>query len=249
MAVIDQAMLLAAGLGTRMRPLTDDLPKPLLPVNGRSMLIRALDKLAEAGVTRAAINTHYLGHKVHEHLYDYTDVDISFFDESEILDTGGGVKNALPFFGDRPFFCINTDLVWTDGPSGPALTRMAEAWDEAAMDGLMLMVPVAKAVGLEGKGDFDIDPAGSGLGRLSNPGWDKATAKPQRDYFWMAAQIMHPRIFNDIDETRFSNRLPWEKSLTWGRLWGIAHDGGGFHAGTPPDLALVDRLIAEIEQG
>lgn len=249
---ITQAMLLSAGFGTRMRPLTDDLPKPLLHVNGRSMLDRALDRLVEAGVKRAAINTHYLGWKIHEAMVDRTDIEITFFDEMEILDTGGGVKNALPFFGDEPFYCINTDLVWKDGPGKSTLARMNEAWDDAAMDTLMLMVKVDEVVGFGApgtfKGDFDLEPPHVTVGRLVNPGWVKNDVKPMRDYVWVAAQIFHPRAFASITETSFSNRLPWEKALETGRLWGIVHDGLGFHAGTPEDLATVDKLIADLEK-
>ena len=245
--IIDQAMLLAAGLGTRMRPLTDNLPKPLLPVNGRSMLDRALDRLVEAGVTRAAINTHYLGEKIHQHMATRRDIEITYFDETEILDTGGGVKNALPFFNDKPFYCINTDLVWTDGATGSTLGRMANAWDDAAMDALMLMVPTEEAIGFNGKGDFDLVEPDASVSRIANPGWVKNETKPDRDYVWVAAQIFHPRAFAKITEISFSNRLPWEHAMQQGRLWGIVHDGGGYHAGTPEDLAIVDKLFAALE--
>lgn len=248
-AVINQAMLLAAGFGTRMRPLTDSTPKPLLPVNGRSMLDRALDKLIAAGVTRVAINAHYLGEQIHA-FAERRRADVAelvVFDEADILDTGGGVKNALPFFGNTPFYCINTDLVWSDGPIEPALQRLATAWDGAAMDALMMLVPVETAVGLYGKGDFDI-AGGAALGPLVNPNWEKDSPKPQRDYFWMAAQVLHPRAYLGMPDGAFSNVAVWKQAMAQGRLWGQAHDGRGYHAGTPEDLALVDSLIAAAEQ-
>ena len=256
---ITTAMLLSAGLGTRLRPITDNLPKPLVEVNGRTMLDRALDKLVAHGVTRAVVNLHYLGDRIRKHLANRRDIQIVFSHEPVLLDTGGGVLKALPQLkgigGSNPFFCINTDLVWTDGPGLPALARLEQAWDRATMNALMLMVPTRRAVGFgNSQGDFDMapeppePPPQSGVGQLVNPGWIAESAKPERDYVWVAAQVMQPSAFSGISKQILSNRLVWERALAARRLYGVVHDGGGYHAGTPEDLATVNRLLAEAER-
>ncbi len=251
MPKITTAMLLSAGLGTRLRPITDNLPKPLVEVNGRTMLDRALDKLVTHGCTRAIINLHYLGDQIRKHVAMRRDIQILFSNEPTLLDTGGGVLKAMPQLkgigGTNPFFCINTDLVWTDGPGETTLQRLEAAWNRATMNALMLMVPTKAAVGFgDSQGDFDIsaEPAG----QLTNPGWVADSAKPERDFVWVAAQVMQPSAFAGISKQIFSNRLVWERALAAKRLWGLVHDGGGYHAGTPDDLDTVNRLLAEVEK-
>ena len=245
MTKIKSAMLLAAGLGTRLRPITDTIPKPLVPVNGRTMLDRALDKLVAHGVENAVINIHHLADKVRVHLAGRDDIGITLREEPILMDTGGGVKQALPQLGDGPFFCLNTDLVWTDGAGDTALTRLEAAWDDASMDALMLMLRTDAAVGFgEANGDYFLKPVKGDLGRLYG-----RTAPPPRPFVWIAAQIMHPRAFTATPDAPFSNRVVWDRAEEAGRLWGLAHDGGGYHAGTPEDLDTVNRLLGASEAG
>ena len=150
------AMVLAAGLGTRMRPITDTLPKPLVRVAGQTMLDRALDKLAAAGIERAVVNTHYLAAQIAEHVRNRKSPSITFSHEEDVLETGGGVQKALPDLGGGPFFVVNSDSIWDDGPI-PALARLAAAWDDASMDALLLVHPTVSAVGYHGRGDFFLD--------------------------------------------------------------------------------------------
>lgn len=234
------AMLLAAGLGVRMRPLTNDQPKPMLHVAGKPMLDHVLDKLVVAGVQRAVINLHYLGHVIEEHLKNRRDIEIIFSHEAEVLETGGGIKYALPHLGSDPIFCINTDLVWTDGPDGSALQALASAWNATRMDSLLLLAPLNTAVGFEpDRGDYflaDINShnCGRAYGRL-NP--------PPRPYVFIGTQIVKPQLYAPIDQQKFSNLVIFDAAETQGRLHGLVHGGGAYHAGTPADLAYVNQLL------
>ncbi len=229
-------MVLAAGLGLRMRPLTLTNPKPLIPVAGRCMLDRALDHLAAAGLSRAVVNAHWLADRVRDHLaarpHDFP-AGLSVLVEDELLETGGGVANALPLLGDRPFFVVNGDIVWTDG-AVPALTRLAQAWDDAAMDALLLLQPVETAVGYEGRGDFHLDPSGRPRRR------DGETAP----LVFAGVQLLHPRLFAGAPSGAFSLNLLYDRALGRERLSGIIHDGGWYHVGTPDALPQVEALLA-----
>jgi MurNAc alpha-1-phosphate uridylyltransferase len=152
-------MVLAAGLGLRMRPLTEMRPKPLIEVAGRTMLDRALDSLVEVGVTDVVVNTHYLGAMIHDHLAARAAPGIAFSDEDALLDTGGGVARALGRLGTNPFYVVNADVVWLDGRS-PALARLARTWDDARMDACLMVHSTVRAVGYDGRGDFLVDPLG-----------------------------------------------------------------------------------------
>lgn len=229
----DTAMILAAGFGTRMRPLTLNVPKPLLKVGGRTMLDAALDHLKAAGVEHVVVNSHYLGDQVEAHLAARTDMKLIASPEVAILDTGGGVKNALPHFGGKPFFVLSGDLPWQDG-AHPALLRMAEAWDETRMDLLLLLMPTQKAKGFETKGDFFMDE----VGRV----WRAGTAPP-RPYVWISAMIVSPALYDEIAETTFSNNKIFDMAEARRRLFGLEHDGTCFHVGTPEDLAEANRLL------
>jgi len=230
--MVDTAMVLAAGLGTRMRPLTDDKPKPMVTLAGRALLDWALDRLAAAGVRRTVVNTHYFAEVIHRHLDGRAGIVISH--EADILETGGGVRHALPLLGDRPFFVVNSDAVWLDGPE-PALTRLAGAWDGSRMDALLLLQPVGAAIGYAGPGDYHRGP--DGTLRRRGPG---ETAP----YLFAGVQILHPRLFAGAPDGRFSLNLLYDAAQAAGRLHGIVHDAEWFHVGTPDDLARTEDFFA-----
>lgn len=228
------AMVLAAGLGTRMRPLTLTTPKPLLEVGGRTMLDHSLDKLRDVGVRRVVVNTFYLAEKIEAHLSERTDLEIVISRETELLDTGGGIKNALRWLGDEPFFALNADLPWLDGEI-PALRRMANAWNPDIMDAELLLMPTDKARGFKLDGDFMLDADG----RV----WREAAPRP-RSHVLISAQILKPQAFDNVREKRFSNNAIWNAAETSRRLYGIEHDGACYHVGTPDDLTNANRLLA-----
>jgi len=233
-ARVARAMVLAAGLGLRLRPLTLSTPKPLVRVGGTTMLDRVLDRLAEHGVELAVVNTHHLGEQIARHVAARRTPRIVLSHEEVLLDTGGGVKKALPLLGDAPFFVANSDLLWTDGKE-PALARLAEAWDDARMDTLLLMQPVARAYGYDGAGDFFM--AEDGTLRRCRPG---ETAP----YLYAGVQLVHPRLFRDAPDGKFSLNLLFDRAAAAGRLFGIAHQGGWYHVGTPDSLAGVEAALA-----
>jgi MurNAc alpha-1-phosphate uridylyltransferase len=229
---IDTAMVLAAGLGTRMRPLTDDRPKPMVMLAGRTLLDRALDRLADAAVRRTVVNTHYFADVIHRHLAGRHGIVLSH--EPDILETGGGVRRALPLLGDRPFFVVNSDAVWLDGPS-PALARLSAAWDDARMDALLLLQPVGAAIGYSGRGDYHR----AGGGTLRRRG-----ASETAPYLFAGVQILHPRLFAGAPDGPFSLNLLYDAAQASGRLFGIEHDGEWFHVGTPEELARTEEYLA-----
>lgn len=228
------AMVLAAGKGLRLRPLTLSRPKPLVEVAGRTMLDGVLDRLAEAGVADTVVNAHHLGHMIEGHLQGRTSPRIHISREDVLLETGGGVKRALPLLGDRPFFVINGDVVWRDGKV-PALRRLAEAWDGRIMDALLLLQSTASAVGYEGPGDFVMDQ----LGRLRRR--KEAEVVP---FLFAGLQILSPGLFEDAPDGPFSLNLLYDRALAAGRLYGLRHDGTWYHVGTPEDLERVEAALA-----
>ena len=234
----DRAMVLAAGRGLRLRPLTDRTPKPLIAVGGRTMLDRVLDHLAAAGVGTAVVNAHWLAGQIEERLAARAAPRIVLSPEAELLETGGGVANALAHLGAGPFFAANADIVWTDGPA-PALGRLAAAWRDAAMDALLLVHPVAGAVGYDGAGDFRIDASG----RLAARGG--AAAAPLA---FTGVQILHPRLFADAPGGAFSLNVLYRRAAAAGRLFGLVHDGAWYHVGTPSALAAA-RAALERQRG
>ncbi|MDP9126812.1 MAG: nucleotidyltransferase family protein [Pseudomonadota bacterium] len=232
--ISNTAMVLAAGLGTRMRPLSVQTPKPLLKVGGRTMLDQALDKLVGAGIRRAVVNCFYLADQIEKHLSARHDIEIIISRESELLDTGGGIKNALHHFDGKPFFSLNADLPWIDG-STPSLLRMKSRWDAATMDVLLLLMPTGKARGFSSRGDFARDQDGR-VHRHDVP--------PPRPYVWISAQILNPELFETSSLPKaFSNNLVWDAAEARGRLYGLEHEGGCYHVGTPEDLANANALL------
>ncbi|MFO0986176.1 MAG: nucleotidyltransferase family protein [Alphaproteobacteria bacterium] len=229
-------MVLAAGLGLRMRPITDRMPKPLVTVAGRCLLDRALDHYAEAGLARAVVNTHYLAEQIAAHVAARTAPEIALSHEPALLETGGGVLNALPLLGAGPFFVANSDALWLNGPM-PALTRLARAWNGAAMDALLLLAVVPGTLGYEGRGDFTMD----GLGRLR-----RRAERGIAPFLFTGVQLLHPRLFADEAPGKWSLNRVYDKALAAGRLYGLRHDGAWYHVGDPAGLAAVEaRLRSE----
>lgn len=228
------AMILAAGLGLRMRPITETIPKPLVSVAGRTMLDRVMDHLNEAGVPNRVVNMHWRAEKIEAHLKDKPGVTLS--DERELLlETGGGVAKALPLLGDAPFFVCNADILWRNGPI-PALRRLAAAWDGDKMDALLLMAPTTVAFGYDGPGDFFLDGQGQARRRQGSE------ISP---YVFAGVQILHPRLFSDIPAKAFSLNLLYNRAQDEGRLYGVAHDGEWYHIGTPEALEQAEALLAQ----
>jgi N-acetyl-alpha-D-muramate 1-phosphate uridylyltransferase len=213
------AMVLAAGKGLRLRPITLSRPKPLVEVAGQAMLDGVLDRLAQAGVAEAVVNTHHLGHMIEGHLMSRK---------------APRMKKALPLLGSRPFYAINGDVIWRDGKT-PALRRLAEAWDEEAMDVLLLLQPTASAIGYEGKGDFVMDQ----LGRLRRR--KEGEVAP---FLFAGLQILRHSLFAETPDGPFSLNLLYDRALAAGRLRGLRHDGAWYHVGTPEDLARVEAALA-----
>ncbi|MGQ9370924.1 nucleotidyltransferase family protein [Azospirillum sp. ST 5-10] len=227
------AMVLAAGLGLRMRPLTLHRPKPLIPVGGRALIDHALDRLEAAGIGTAVVNAHYKGEMIAEHLKGRTAPRIVLSMEETPLETGGGIRQALPHLGTEPIVAVNADILWLDGPT-PALGRLAAQWDPERMDALLLLMATTRAVGYEGRGDFQMDP----LGRLERRGESEIAP-----FVFAGVQIVKPELFRDGPDGPFSTNLVWDRARDAGRLWGLAHDGAWFHIGTPDGLHEAEALL------
>lgn len=233
------AMVLAAGEGVRMRPLTDDCPKPLLKVAGKTMLDRVLDNLAGAGVAKAVVNHSYKGEMIVDHLSGRDAPQIVFSAEDERLETGGGTKRALAHLGDAPFFVLNADMVWLDGEE-PALQRMADAWDPDKMDLLLLLQPVEKVGYRDGAGgDYFMDKKG----RLKR----NREKSPDAPYMFAGLRICNPALFDDTPDGAFSFLELFDRAEAEGRLYGIAHEGAWFHIGTPQAFDMAGRLLGALQ--
>lgn len=235
---VRRAMVLAAGLGKRMRPLTDRIPKPLVEVAGRTLLDRALDHFQAFGIGTAVVNLHHKGDQVVEHLKSRRRPEIVFSQEDVLLETGGGVAKALGALGESPFFVANSDALWLDG-STPALARLAAAWAEDDMDVLLLLHAAAGAIGYDGPGDYFLDPAG----RLRRRGGDEAAP-----FVFTGVQLLHPRLFADGPRGKFSLSVLYDRAQAAGRLFGLRHDGFWSHVGTPEALGQVEAALAERER-
>jgi len=229
--VIDTAMILAAGRGERMRPLTDATPKPLIPVAGQTMLDRAMARLAAHGVRTVVVNVHHLGEQIAAHLGSRARI----VREEHLLETGGSVKNALPLLGDGPYFILNGDGLWRDGPT-PMLSRMETLWDPARMDALLLLHPLDKTIGREARdrGDYFLDADGRARHRGTA---DRAP------YFFASVSICDRRLFAASPDGPFSLLKLWNHAESAGRLHGLLHDGQWFHIGTPQALRDAERAL------
>ncbi|HYD23501.1 MAG TPA: nucleotidyltransferase family protein [Croceibacterium sp.] len=229
----DTAMVLAAGLGKRMRPLTDDRPKPMVHVAGKPLIDHALDKLAAAGVARAVVNVHYLPERLEAHMRQRTVPQVTVSDERELLlETGGGMVRAAPLLPD-PFFCVNSDNIWTDGPVD-AFRALSAAWDPARMDALLLLVPHAGARNARYKGDFEL----AADGRLARRVGEHAS------YVFTGIQLVAKRLLRAAPEGPFSTNVLWDRAIGEGRLYGAELTGQWFEVGTPEAIAPTEAALA-----
>jgi MurNAc alpha-1-phosphate uridylyltransferase len=232
------AMVMAAGLGKRMRPLTATRPKPLIEVAGRSLLDRALDGVSAAGIEHAVVNAHYFADQIEAAVKARkTPTRIDLSDErSQLLETGGGITKALPLLQGEAFYTINADNMWIDGPVD-TLRLLAQRWDAAQMDALLLLVPLARAHGYEGRGDFHMD----GLGHLA-----PRAGMRMAPFVYSGLQIISRRLFDGEPVEPFTMWRAWNKALGSGRMFGVSHPGLWFHVGTPASIGETEALLQEV---
>ncbi len=230
---VRRAMVLAAGLGLRMRSVTEALPKPLIEVAGWPLIDLVLDRLEAFGVERAVINLHHRGEMIVRHLESRRRPRLEFSHEEELLETGGGVARALSKLGRGPFFVANSDVFWFDGPTG-ALSRLARVWDGRAMDALLLLYPTVSAAAYRGAGDYFLDS----LGLLR-----RKREHEVAPFLFMGVQMLHPRLFKGAPDGRFSLNLLYDRAEAAGRLFGVRHDGRWHHLGTPEGLAAAEAAL------
>ena len=241
MTKVRRAMVLAAGLGTRMAPLTLETPKPLVKLAGKPLIDHAIDRLIAGGVNFIVVNVHYKAEQIIEHLDQrrarQRDVEIVISDETdELLDTGAGVAKALPLFQNEPFFTYNSDSLWVEG-MGRSLERIQSRWDSETMDALMLLAPCATSIGYDGRGDFEMDA------------WGQLKRRPEMNiapFVWTGVQIVQPALFEEAPQGRFSINRQWDRSLSSGRLWGVRLDGVWIHVGTPQALEEAEEFLRDL---
>ena len=231
------AMVMAAGLGKRMRPLTATRPKPLVEVAGKPLIDHVFDRLQGAGIARAVVNVHYLADTLQAHVTDrYPDIEVVISDErARLMETGGGLVHARTLLGTEPVLVVNSDNLWIDGPVD-AIRLLASRWDDAVMDALLLMVPLARAHNHGGPGDFHLAADGRITGRR----------KPGRvaPFAYTGIQILHPRVIADWPEGPFSTNLFWDRAIAAGRAYGQVHQGLWFDVGTPGAIPKTEAILA-----
>ena len=231
------AMIMAAGLGTRMRPLTNDRPKPLVEVRGKALIDHVIDRLVETGVTTVVVNVHYRADMIEAHLARRKDVEILISDERDgLLDSGGGIYKALSLFDGKPFFHVNADTVWVEGASH-ALSRLKAQWNPETMDALMLLAPTVNTICYDGRGDFMMDAAG----HLSRVPENRIAP-----FVWMSVEILHPRLFDSAPGGRFSVNPLWDKAIERERLYGIRLDGVWMHIDRPDAVTASEAFLADL---
>ena len=234
---IDTAMIMAAGHGTRMRPLTNDIPKALVKVNGKAMVDHAIDRVKDAGISRIVINIHAHADKMRAHLEARNDDSIIISDETDaLLETGGGIKKALPLLGDKPILTHNCDSIWVEG-MGATLPRLIDAFDAAEMDAMLVLAVTASIVGDVGRGDFTMEADG----RIE---WREP--RSVAPFMYTGVQIIKPQLFADIDEQAFSTTRVWRTLTEQGRAYGLRHDGIWMHVGTPQALDDTEAFLRDL---
>ena len=241
MSHIRRAMVLAAGLGTRMAPLTIETPKPLVKLRGKPLIDHAIDRLVAGGIDFIVVNVHYKADQLIEHIdrkrKELPKVKFVISDETEeLLDTGAGVLKALPLFEGEAFVTYNSDSLWIEG-MGSSLRRMQSRWNPETMDALMLLAPCATAIGYDGRGDFEMDA------------WGRLKRRPEMNiapFVWTGVQIVHGSLFKDAPQGRFSVNRQWDRSMNAGRLWGVRLDGVWIHVGTPQALEEAEEFLRDL---
>jgi MurNAc alpha-1-phosphate uridylyltransferase len=235
---LNAAMLLSAGLGKRMAPAANGLPKPLVMLHGKALIDHALDRLAAAGVARAIVNVHYKADLIEAHLQKRQAPAIEISDErAALLDTGGGVKKALPRLGPGPFLIHNADSVWIEGV-GSNLARLAGAWDEARMDCLLLLAGASASHGYQGRGDFALESDG----RIRR----RKVEQELVPFAFTGVSVAHPRLFDGSPDGAFSHNLVWSRAIAAGRAYGVRMDGEWMHVGSPDALAEAERCLSGV---
>ena len=231
----DTAMVMAAGLGKRMRPLTATQPKPMVRVAGKPLIDHALDRLTEAGIARAVINVHYLADALEAHLRERETPEIVISDERDaLLETGGGMDKAQESLPD-PLFCLNSDNLWLDGPRN-AFADLSGAWDEGRMDALLLLVSHKGASNFRGKGDFHMDTRGRLTRRRSG------RIAP---FVYTGIQLVSKRLLRDSPGGAYSTNILWDRAIAEGRLYGVAFTGQWFEVGTPESIKPTELALLE----
>jgi N-acetyl-alpha-D-muramate 1-phosphate uridylyltransferase len=231
----NRAIVLAAGLGTRMRPYNGHVPKPLVEIGGKSLIDYSLDRLADAGVESVVVNVHHLADILERHLAPRQRPQIVISDErGELLGTGGGIAKALPKLGAAPFFLVNSDTVWLDGVK-PNFRRMADAFDPQTMDALLLLAPTANSIGYTGRGDFAMLPDGRLRRRRENE------VVP---FVYAGAAVLSPAMFADAPKGAFSLTLLFDRAVERARLYGLRLEGVWMHVGTPDAVAAAEAALA-----
>jgi len=230
-----RAMVLAAGLGHRMRPLTLRTPKPLIEVAGKPIIEHGFEAMRAANVETAVVNVHYLPEQVEAWAQQQKPPPrILISDErAELLDTGGGVVKALPLLGDDPFYVLNSDSFWIEAGE-PALSRLRKAWDGAIMDCLLLVCPLQRCVGFDGQGDFSINAEGVLVRKRTDD---------NHPVVYIGCYLVHPRIFAGARTGAFSMNILWNDAIAAGRLYGLVHDGLWLHVGTPEAIPLAEAAL------
>jgi MurNAc alpha-1-phosphate uridylyltransferase len=233
----DTAMVMAAGLGKRMRPLTATRPKPLIELNGKPLIDHVFDRLRAAGVKKAVVNVHYLPDALEAHLNAHAgDLEIRISDERALLlETGGGLVRAAPMIDSDPFFAVNSDNYWVDGPTD-TLRLLASQWDESAMDALLLLVPHARAYNHRGLGDFHMDR----FGRLQRRGRSRVAP-----YVFTGIQLVSKRLLRDAPDGPFSTNILWDRAVAEGRCFGAVHQGLWFDVGTPASVRATESALVD----
>ncbi len=233
--VVTKGMVLAAGRGERMRPLTDHMPKPMIEVAGRCMADRAIDRLLEARVTDIVVNTSYKAEMLEAHLGKRG--NITFSREETALETGGGIARALPHFGQEPFFVVNGDIIWLDTKQ-PALLRLAASWDDN-VDAVLLLHPTGKAVGYAGAGDFFYD----------DKGFARRGSNASAPYVFAGVQLLHPRLFRDVPQGAFSMNLLYDRLISASpqRIKGVIHDGEWLHVGDVGGKQKAEAILSSLK--
>ena len=236
-AKIESAMVMAAGIGKRMRPLTATRPKPLVRVAGKALIDHSLDRIEAAGIGHVVVNVHYLADALEAHLAaQKRSFTIAVSDErKQLLETGGGMMKALPLLTGDPILIVNSDNIWTDGPQN-SIANLARHWDDAKMDALLLVIRQASATGHGGRGDFHMDPAG----RLS-----RRKSGHVAPFVYTGIQLVSRRLLDGAPEGAFSTNILWDRAIAAGRLYGLSHMGQWFDVGTPASIAPTEAALTD----